>query len=212
MPDKITLACPHCKNVGQTTHFIRAGAKVHCSRCKRSFRFSRTESDESNPDAELRSIGDLALREFFTPEVPPPTPLSTKPIDRSNGNGNGNGNGNVRERKRRATDQPFVQDPLAARSERSKDVYITGKPLRFTASRKGLAVVLIFLVLALGYGAILGVGYFMEELRPGREWQAGGAREAIQGKEREGTREVENKGRHCRRYYHPRKDCHPRKA
>ena len=116
MPDKTTLECPHCKNVARTTHFPRVGSKIHCSRCKRSFRFGMKESDEgneSNPEPELRSIGDLDLREFFTPEVPPPT-VSTKPMERSNGNGKGNGI--VRERKRGATDQPFVQDPHANRS------------------------------------------------------------------------------------------------
>jgi hypothetical protein len=159
MPDKTTLECPHCKNVAQTTQLVRAGAKVNCSRCKRSFRFSPTESDEGNPDAELHSIRDVALREFFTPESPPTT-VSTKPIERSNGNGNGN----VRERKRGATDKPFVQDPHANRSERSKDVFIGGKKVRFAASRKGTAVVLIFLLLALGYGGIVCVGYFMDYL------------------------------------------------
>src|SRR5271170_771240 len=97
MPDKTTLECPHCKSVAQTTQLIRAGAKVNCSRCKRSFRFSPTESDESHPEAELRSIGDVDLREFFTPEAPPTT-VSTKPMDRSNGRANGNANGSVRER------------------------------------------------------------------------------------------------------------------
>jgi hypothetical protein len=161
MPDKTTVECPNCKNVAQTAHSLRAGAKVHCPRCKSSFRFSPTERDEGNPDAELRSIGDVDLREFFTPEAPPTT-VSTKPIERSNGNGKGNGI--VRERKRGATDQPFVQDPHANRSARTKDVFIGGKKVRFVASRKGTAVVLIFLLLALGYGGIVCVGYFMDYL------------------------------------------------
>jgi hypothetical protein len=170
MPDKTTLECPHCKNVAQTTHSVRAGARVHCSRCKRSFRFSSPiESEERNPEPELRSIGDVDLREFFTPESPP-TPVSTKPIERSNGNGNGI----VRERKRGGTDQPFVQDPHANRSARSKDVFIGGEKVRFVASRKGTAVVLIFLLLALGYGAILSVGWFMDYL----DWVAKGKQQA----------------------------------
>jgi hypothetical protein len=157
MPDKTTLECPHCKNVSQTTHWIRPGAKVRCSRCDRGFRFSPSENDESNPEAELRSIGDVDLREFFTPESPP-APVSTKPLDRSNGNGK------VRKRKRGVTNPALIRDPGSASSERSKDVLITGKPVRFEGSRKGTAVVLVFLLLALGYVGVLSVGWFMDYL------------------------------------------------
>jgi hypothetical protein len=61
---------------------------------------------------------------------------------------------------------PLVRHVGAAASARSKDLLTGGKQIQFSGSRKGVAVVLVFLLLALGYGGVVSVHYFMEYL----EW------------------------------------------
>ena len=149
MPLKTSLACPHCKHVGLTDKPISGGAKVRCAQCGLQFRYAPPGSD---PDEELRTVGDMELgklSEFFTPETT--TPKARK-------------NDQEDDRYHGITNEPFIPNPLAPASERSKDVFIGGKEVRVRAGRRKMAVVLTFLVLLVGYGGAVSMHGLMGQL------------------------------------------------
>ena len=156
MPDRTTLVCPHCEKSAETSHVVRSGAKLRCSHCNRPFRFQPTENEEAIAEPELRSVGSLALREFFTAEEPSTTLPSTKPRAVSSLPKPGTKPGKAEE--------PFVRYPWSAGSERSKDVFIGGKGIRFVGSRKGTAVLLIFVGIVLAYAGAVCMHGFMKHL------------------------------------------------
>ncbi len=150
MPPKTTLKCPNCKSVGQTSNAVTKGAKVRCPRCGHPFRFTPSQSE---PEDDLRTVGDLDLgrfSEFFTPEATPSRiPATDEP----------------EEHYRGITNEQFVPNPLAPASERSKDAFIGGKQVRFYSGRKATAVFLIFLLSVALYGGAIGMHALMTALQ-----------------------------------------------
>jgi hypothetical protein len=61
------------------------------------------------------------------------------------------------------TDKPFVRNPLAPASARSKDRLIGGKGIRFTGTREFMAVVLIVVVMGVVYFSFWGLHSVVKE-------------------------------------------------
>ncbi len=159
---KTAVECPHCKNVGQTTRVIQNGAKLRCSQCRRVFRYGLVESDTEDA---LRSIGDMEIRELRKFITPPNESPRVAKHDKSNDRYLGVTNApfasnsptpavsrdQPNDRSRRPTIPPLVEYPLAPASERSKDVLMGGKPVRFENPRNYMSAALIVLLMFTGY-------------------------------------------------------------
>jgi hypothetical protein len=142
MPLRRSLDCPHCRKVGHTAKVILPGAKVRCCFCQRAFRFT---PGENAPEESGRISGEVEigrLREVFMTDGE-----SARVVKDDVPSGRYGG----------VTNQPFTANPLAPAAQRSKNVLIGGKPVRFDAPRKYMSVVLVFFLMTVGYGSVMGL-------------------------------------------------------
>ncbi len=174
MPHNTSFNCPYCQRRLQLPEEIRPGTRTRCPHadCRRIFAYSPAEpgavdeipiddgppvdlmkeliEDEDRPPtvntktAARRGDGGLTSQPVPstpTPAAPPAAP--GQPLPRS-----------FRSSKTR---QPVAGHPLAQASERSKEVLIGGKAVRFEEPRKYLGAFIGFLILAGGYGCFWGL-------------------------------------------------------
>ncbi|MGO9469883.1 MAG: hypothetical protein ACLQIB_45295 [Isosphaeraceae bacterium] len=183
MPHSTSFHCPYCKRRLQLPDEIRPGTRTRCPHadCRRIFAYSPAEpgpvdeipiddsppvdlmkeliEDEDRPPAGKTTPaarrGDGGLTSPTVPATPtaPPVPVPAaagQPLPRS-----------FRSKKTR---QPVAGHPLAQASERSKEVLVGGRGVRFDEPRKYTGVFIGFVVAAAGYGAFVFFKYFFDQI------------------------------------------------
>jgi hypothetical protein len=158
MPLLTSLKCPDCGEITQTAQAVRPGDNVPCEHCGQAIAIRPARREPVQEAAVGGSLEPDLLRELLAGEESPPGAATSNPAKRRYG-----GLTNQALSADTGTDPPFVRNPLAPASARSKDQLIGGKGVRFIGPREFMAVVIFFGVAAVGNGVFWGLHGVVKE-------------------------------------------------